>query len=221
MVFAGTEAFQAYLKQMQAEGKVILPGELVRRVKAGPGPDSLGQAQHASSVQASQQQGIETDTLTAVGRLESAWSGQSGDVARGSLRPLADVATSASSALQGSQNTLTDQAHAFTSTRDSLHEVSDVPPSRSGWDVATPWDTDTEDKVNQRNAAVQQNNVVYQGFTGTSDGHAQKMPIDYGQVPDAVGGTFALQPTPDTGQVQGGQDRRGQVPPGHHDTSGG
>ncbi len=205
-----TDAYMAVLKQMQAEGKIILPGELVRRVKAGPGPDSLGQAQHAASLQSAEQQGIESDTLTTVGRLESAWSGQSGDAARGSLRPLADVAASASMALHDSQNTLADQSHAFTSTRDSLHDVSDTPPSRSGWDVATPWDTDTEKNINARNAAVEQNNAVYQGFTGTSDGHAQKMPVAYGDVPDSSNDTYALTPAQDPGKVGGTQDSRQQ-----------
>ncbi|MYW94456.1 hypothetical protein G3I59_28650 [Amycolatopsis rubida] len=188
------DRFNEFLKQMQAEGNIVLPGELVRRVKAGPGPDSLGQAQHAALQQSTEQQGIESDTLTAVGRLEAAWSGQSGDAARGSLKPLADVATSASLALHDSQNTLADQGHAFTSTRDSMQDVSDDPPSRSGWDVATPWDTDNEDKINQRNAAVQQNNSRYQEYTSTSDGHAQKMPVDYGQVPDSSDGTYGLAP---------------------------
>lgn len=188
------DRFNEFLKQMQAEGKIILPGELVRRVKAGPGPDSLGQAQYAAAKQSTEQQGIESDTLTAVGRLEAAWSGQSGDAARGSLKPLADVATSASMALHDSQNTLADQGHAFTSTRDSLQDVSDDAPSKSAWDTATPWDTDNEDKINQRNAAIQQNNATYQSFTDTSDGHAQKMPVDYGQVPDSSDGTYGLAP---------------------------
>ncbi|UKD60007.1 hypothetical protein L3Q65_30865 [Amycolatopsis sp. FU40] len=188
------DRFNAFLKQMQAEGKIILPGELVRRVKAGPGPDSLGQAQHAAWQQSQEQQGIESDTLTAVGRLESAWSGPSGDAARGSLKPLADVATSASMALHDSQNTLADQGHAFTSTRDSLHDVSDDPPSKSAWDTASPWDTDNEKNINARNAAIQQNNATYQSFTDTSDGHARKMPTDYGQVPDSSDGTYGLAP---------------------------
>jgi hypothetical protein len=219
MAFAATEALMAYLKQMQAEGKILLPGELVRRVKAGPGLDSLGQAQRASSLQAGEQQGIETDTLTIVGRLESAWSGQSGDAARSGLRPLAEVATSASTALHDSQNALTDQGHAFQSTRDSLQDVSDESPSRDAVDVVTPWDTDTEDKINQRNAAVQQNNQIYQGFTATSDGHAQKMPIDYGQVPDAADGTFNLGSTPgtDTTPVTGQQHDRQNVTTGTYD----
>jgi hypothetical protein len=211
MGFGPTEAFVAYLKQMQAEGKIIPPGELVRRVKAGPGPESLGHAQNASALQANAQLGIEADTLAVVGRLENAWSGQSGDAARGSLRPLADVAISASIALHGSQNTLTDQAHAFTSTRDSLHDVSDDAPSKSFWDTVTPWDTDNEDQVNQRNAAIQQNNAVYQGFAGTSDDHAQQMPIDYGQVPDSADGAYALQPAQDQTHVEGKRNRHEQV----------
>lgn len=212
-----TDGYLAVLKHMQAEGLIILPGELVRRVKAGPGPDSLGRAQHAAALQSAEQHGIESDTLTTVGRLESAWSGQSGDAARGSLRPLADVAASASVALHDSQSTLADQSHAFTSARDSLQDVSDDPPSRSAWDVLTPWDTDNEKKINARNAAVEQNNAVYQGFTGTSDGHARKMPIDYGQVPDSADGTYHLAPAEDPGQSGTPEQHRPQVttPPVH------
>ncbi|SEP47911.1 hypothetical protein [Amycolatopsis saalfeldensis] len=215
MGFGPTEAFVAYLKQMQAEGKIIPPGELVRRVKAGPGPASLGNAQSASAKQASAQMGIEADTLAAVGRLESAWSGQSGDTARGSLRPLADVAITASIALHDSQNALTDQAHAFASTRDSLHDVSDEAPSKSFLDIVTPWDTDNEDQINRRNAAIQQNNAAYQAFTGTSDDHARKMPIDYGQVPDSAEGAYALQPAPDQTHVESKDHRQKIVTPNH------
>lgn len=202
MASGPAETLRLYLQQQQAEGKIILPGELVRRVKAGPGPASLGEAQNASALQAQEQQSIESDTMAAVGRLEAAWSGQSGDAARAGLRPLADVAASASTALNNSQNALTDQSHAFQSTRDSMQDVSDDPPSRGVVDVVTPWDTDTEDQINQRNAAIQQNNQIYQSFTSTSDGHAQKMPTDYGQVPDTPQGTFAVQ-QPSTGPDSG------------------
>jgi hypothetical protein len=182
-----------FLQQQQADGKLILPAELVRRVKAGPGPESLGRAQAAGVQQVTEQQGIEADTLAIVGRLESAWSGPSGDASRTGLRPLADVATSASSAMHGSQNALTDQGHAFQSTRDSMQDVSDKPPSTDLLDTLSPWDTDTEDQINKNSAAIAQNKQIYQGFTTTSDGHAQKMPIDYGQVPDSPDGSYSVQ----------------------------
>ncbi|WIX83301.1 hypothetical protein QRX50_22340 [Amycolatopsis carbonis] len=188
------------MDQQQKEGNLILPGELVRRVKNGPGLGSLGEAQHVSMSQASQQQGIDSDTRAIVARLEAAWSGQSGDAARAGLQPLAEAATSSSSALSGSQSTLTDQSHAFQSTRDSLQEVSDWPPTRDFVDVATPWDTDAEDQINQRNAAVQRNNEIYQSFTSTSDGHAQAMPTEYGQMPDAQGDFTVGNPSASTNQ---------------------
>jgi hypothetical protein len=216
MGFGPTEEFLAHLKQLQAEGKIILPGELVRRVKAGPGPQSLGDAQRLAAEQATEQQGIVTDTLTMAGRLESAWSGPGGDAARGSLRPLADLATSASAALRSSQNTLTDQAHAFTSTRNSLQDVSDDAPSRTAWDLVTPWDTDNEDRINQRNASIQQNNAAYQSFTATSDGHAQRMPIDYGQVPHVANDTYALKPAQGRSHVESKRNHSHQtITPSH------
>ncbi|MEV6904212.1 hypothetical protein [Amycolatopsis sp. NPDC051372] len=216
------------MEQQQEQGKMILPGELVRRVRGGAGLGSLGEAQYISMSQASEQQGIEADTRAIVSRLESAWSGQSGDAARGGLQPLANVATASSTALGTSQNTLTDQAHAFQSTRDSLKEVSDSPPERGLVDVVTPWDTDVEDQINSRNAAIQQNNQIYQGFTSTSDGNAQRMPTDYGQLTDAQGDFTvgnssaatnqnatnaqhsALQPRGSSGGIDGGVSQPGQ-----------
>ncbi|MFF0146536.1 hypothetical protein [Amycolatopsis sulphurea] len=65
--------------------------------------------------------------------------------------------------------------------------MSDSPPERNAVDVLTVWDTDTEDQINKNNAAIQQNKQIYEGFTSTSDGHAQTMPIEYGQMPDAQG----------------------------------
>ncbi|MET7993101.1 hypothetical protein ABZU76_19620 [Amycolatopsis sp. NPDC005232] len=212
-----------FLKIQQADGKLIMPAELVRRVKSGPGPGSLGHAQAAGAQQVTEQQGIEADTLAIVGRLESAWSGASGDAARAGLRPLADVATSASVAMHDSQNALTDQAHAFQSTRDSMQDVPDRPPSKDLLDTVSPWDTDTEDQINKDNAAIAQNKQIYQSFTTTSDGHAQKMPIDYGQVPDAPGGSYAVQhPTTQqsTGTGHSGSSRS-SVGPGVGSSAGG
>ncbi|MFF0144671.1 hypothetical protein ATK36_3149 [Amycolatopsis sulphurea] len=51
------EAVRAWMALQQQEGKLILPGELVRRVKNGPGLGSLGEAQQVSMSQASEQQG--------------------------------------------------------------------------------------------------------------------------------------------------------------------
>ncbi|WP_410647962.1 hypothetical protein [Amycolatopsis sp. cmx-4-54] len=199
MSFAPTEAMVAYLQKLQAEGKLIVPADLVRMVKTGSGTASLGEAQRAGVLQAQEQQGIEADTLAAVARLENAWSGQSGDAARAGLRPLAQAATEASAALHVSQNTLANQDHAFQTTRDSMVEVSDTPPQRNVLDVASPWDTDTEIQLNERNAAIQRNNEIYNAFTRTSDGHAQMMPVEFGQIADESDGAFSIGQTPGTG----------------------
>ncbi|MYW92412.1 hypothetical protein G3I59_17810 [Amycolatopsis rubida] len=200
MFDSANEVVKSWMEQQQKEGKLILPGELVRRVKQGPGLGSLGQAQDVARSHALKQQEIESDTRAIVARLEAAWSGQSGDAARGGLQPLAQVAIASSSALGTGQNTLTDQSHAFQSTRDSLQDVSDWPPTRDMVDKLSPWDTDTEDQINQRNAAVQRNNQIYQGFTSTSDGHAQAMPTEYGQMSDAQGDFTVGKPSATTNQ---------------------
>ncbi|MEV6912133.1 hypothetical protein [Amycolatopsis sp. NPDC051071] len=199
MSFAPTEAMMAYLQKLQAEGKLIVPADLVRMVKTGPGTASLGEAQRAGALQAQEQQGIEADTLAAVARLENAWTGQGGDAARAGLRPLAQAATQASAALHGSQNTLADQDHAFQATRDSMVEISATPPQRNVLDVASPWDTDTEIQLNERNAAIQRNNEIYNSFTRTSDGHAQVMPVEFGHIAGESDGAFSVGQTPGTG----------------------
>ncbi|WP_410655220.1 hypothetical protein [Amycolatopsis sp. lyj-112] len=199
MSFAPTEAMMAYLQKLQAEGKLIVPADLVRMVKTGPGTASLGEAQRAGALQAQEQQGIEADTLAAVARLENAWSGQGGDAARAGLRPLAQAATEASAALHNSQNTLADQDHAFQATRDSMVEISATPPQRNVLDVASPWDTDTEIQLNERNAAIQRNNEIYNSFTRTSDGHAQAMPVQFGQIAGESDGAFSVGQTTGTG----------------------
>ncbi|MFI7122192.1 hypothetical protein [Amycolatopsis sp. NPDC049868] len=190
---------RAYLQKLQAEGKLIVPADLVRMVKTGPGTASLGEAQRAGALQAQEQQGIEADTLAAVARLENAWTGQGGDAARAGLRPLAQAATEASAALHNSQNTLADQDHAFQTTRDSMVEISATPPQRNVLDVASPWDTDTEIQLNERNAAIQRNNEIYNSFTRTSDGHAQAMPIQFGQITGESDGAFSIGQTTGTG----------------------
>ncbi|MFF0146537.1 hypothetical protein ATK36_0704 [Amycolatopsis sulphurea] len=41
-------AVRVWMQLQQKEGKLLLPGELVQRAKNGPGPGSLGEAQHVS-----------------------------------------------------------------------------------------------------------------------------------------------------------------------------
>lgn len=121
---------------------------------------------------------------------------------RAGLRPLAQAATEASAALHAGQNMLADQDHAFQATRDSMVEVSTTPPQRNVLDVASPRDTDTEVQLNERNAAIQRNNEIYTSFTRTSDGHAQAMPVEFGQVAGESDGAFSIGQAPGTGGAE-------------------
>jgi hypothetical protein len=188
-----------HVQRLQAEGKIFSPAELVRQVKQGPGTATLGEAQHAAQSQAEEQAGIEADTQAAVARLESLWTGRSSEAARAGMRPLAEVASSASAALATSQRTMNDQTVAFDTTKNSMVDIADTSPQRSLVDVLSPWETNVEEQTNARNAAIEQNQRIYQGFSQTSDSNGAVMPIDYGQIADTSYADFSLAATDSSG----------------------
>ncbi|MDQ7810028.1 hypothetical protein Q5425_40415 [Amycolatopsis sp. A133] len=211
----------------QASG--LSPGQLVQAVLTGPGTESLQKVHRAGVDQSAYQRRLEQGTRELTSGLESAWTGGASDAARERLQPLTASATSASTTLDRNSTLAQAQIDQFHRMKNSLHpDVTDQPPTRSAWDVATPWDTDTEDKINQYNRKAQENVERYTAYSQQSSANTAARTIDYGQLREYTGGDFTLQdpkkpvePPPRKRTPAGGDDDRSigaqvQPPPAVH-----
>ncbi|MFI5585154.1 hypothetical protein ACIA5G_08990 [Amycolatopsis sp. NPDC051758] len=179
----------------QAAG--LSPGQLVKAVMTGPGTESLGKVHDAGVAQADYQRQLEDGTRDLTSGLESAWTGGASEAARERLRPLADSAASASSTLTLNSRLSMAQIDQFQRMKNSLHQdVTDQPPTRSAWDVGTPWDTDTEDRINQYNKKAQENVERYNSYADQSSTNTASRTIDYGQLGTYDGGEFEINDPP-------------------------
>lgn len=197
----------------------LTPAELVKRVKEGPGTDSLEKAHQAGVDQTQYQTQLEQDTRDLTTALESAWTGSGSDAARARLQPLTDSAVSASASLQKNSDLSQTQIDQFHAMKNALHtDVGGDPPTRSAWDVATPWDTDTEDKINQYNQKAAENVEKYNGYNQQSSTNTAARTIDYGQLGKYGGGDFKVEePEKPGGKKPGGKKtvgkKTGGLPP--------
>ncbi|WP_326945393.1 hypothetical protein OG439_38180 [Amycolatopsis sp. NBC_01307] len=175
----------------QAAG--LSPGQLVQAVLTGPGTESLQSVHRAGVDQSKYQLQLEQGTRELTSGLESAWTGGAADAARERLQPLTASATSASATLDRNSTLSQTQIDQFHQLKNSLHpDVTDQPPTRSAWDVATPWDTDTEDKINQYNQKAQENVERYTSYSQQSSTNTAGRTIDYGQLREYSGGEFEV-----------------------------
>ncbi|WP_290057213.1 hypothetical protein [Amycolatopsis solani] len=198
----------------QAAG--LSPAQLVKAVMNGPGTESLQKVHQAGVDQSEYQRRLEQGTRELTSGLESAWTGGASDAARERLQPLTASATSASATLDRNSTLAQTQIDQFHQMKNSLHpDVTDQPPTRSAWDVATPWNTDTEDKINQYNRKAQENVERYNAYSRQSSTNTAARTIDYGQLREYTGGEFTVrdpkkpvEPPPKKRTPGGGDDKR-------------
>ncbi|MCU1685454.1 MAG: hypothetical protein JWQ81_6193 [Amycolatopsis sp.] len=172
------------------------PGDLVQRVMQGPGTTSLQDVHQAGVEQSKAQDQIESGSRDLMSGLESAWTGSGSDAARASIQPLADTAASASATLQRNSSLAQDQIGQFESMKNSLHQdVTNTAPERSAWDVGTPWNTSTEDAINDHNQKAQENLARYTDYSSQSTANTGSRTIDYGQLAQSQIGDVTLAPT--------------------------
>lgn len=186
----------------------MTPKQLLEAVLNGPGTVSLEEARTAGADQARSQTQLHDGTRDVMTALESAWTGDAADAARAKLQPLADSSTSASASLERNSGLTQTQLDQFVSLRNSLDpEVATDPPTTGTYDDLTPWDTDTEDKVNQYNQKAQANLERYNAYNNQSNSNNAGRTIDYGQLGTFDGGDFKVddsRPGPgDGGKVRG------------------
>ncbi|MFD9957602.1 hypothetical protein [Amycolatopsis sp. NPDC058986] len=196
-------------------------GDLVDQVqRQGDGGQSLERARQLGVEQSGKQNQIETESRQMASALESAWTGNASEAARQRIVPLSTTAASASATLTNNSNTIGDQLGQFSHLKSTMHaDVTNDAPERDFWDKATPWNTSTEDKINERNKKVLENKALYEQYTQqTNTVNQPNMKIDYGQLGDEQsGGDFKVDDSkkpPEKPPVKGfgGEDEHKRVP---------
>lgn len=95
------------------------------------------------------------------------------------------MADSAAQTFTANSTHVTGTASGFDEMKRSLTPIPSSPPHKNLWDVATPWNTDTEDQINQYNAQIQENLNRYNAYSQQAQDAGQQLTIDYGHI-----GTF-------------------------------
>ncbi|GAA1235627.1 hypothetical protein GCM10009676_19500 [Prauserella halophila] len=132
---------------------VLATPEAARRIRQGNSGPWHQVADQAGSV-ASDYNLAATDISSTLQKLESAWSGQGSDIVSTRLK---DATKALDEIAEGyAQNQFTNAAAGSTydSAKNTMPDISDKEPQTNLLNDATPWDTDTEGLVNQRNAQL-------------------------------------------------------------------
>ncbi|RJQ82744.1 hypothetical protein [Amycolatopsis panacis] len=114
--------------------------------------------------------------------LESVWSGNGAEAARGRIRPLGDASAVAGETYVGNSRNLADLAHGFDQMKSALQAMPKTPPHKNFFDTATPWDTDTEEQITTYNRIAQENLDRYHGYAKQAQASGQGLKNDYGQL---------------------------------------
>ncbi|SEP54174.1 hypothetical protein [Amycolatopsis saalfeldensis] len=172
--------------------------ELVQKVMSSKGAPEWHQGAATASDLSRDHSDISSRVQQLNATLESVWTGGGADAARAKIKPLADVSAAAAGTFTANSQNVTGIAHGFDEMKASLQPMPTTPPHKDFVDVATPWDTDTEDQINQYNQTAQQNLDRYNGYANQAQTSGQQLKIDYRQLADFDGGkvTITQQTTP-------------------------
>jgi hypothetical protein len=98
---------------------------------------------------------ISTEITAIAADLEAAWTGSAADAAKARIKPFADVTATAAQSFTDNSANLSNLAHSFDSVQ-AAFRAQPLPsrPDKGFLDVVTPWDTDTEAKINAYNTLV-------------------------------------------------------------------
>ncbi|WP_329065592.1 PPE domain-containing protein [Amycolatopsis sp. NBC_01480] len=167
--------------------------ELVQKVLASKGAQSWHQGASQATDLASQHHEASDDVQRLSTGLESVWTGGGADAAQARIKPFADVTTTAAQTYTGNGQNLTDLAHGFDEMKAGLQPMPNTPPHKDFLDTATPWDTDTEDQINNYNKLAQENLDRYHGYAQQAHASGQGLKTDYGQL-DTFDGQVSITP---------------------------
>jgi uncharacterized protein YukE len=111
--------------------------------------------------------------------LGEAWTGASADAAQAAANPINQAMIQMQGALRQADHSISNQVYQFNLNKGQLKDMPAAKPDTSFWDDATPWDTDTEDKVNSYNSEEAHNRAVYKEFQSASNTNRGELPKEF------------------------------------------
>ncbi|MEV5718513.1 hypothetical protein AB0L41_31895 [Amycolatopsis mediterranei] len=129
------------------------------------------------------------DLAAVLNNLEPAWTGEGADRARERIKAFSDLVSAAATTLSSNGGNVTDAAYGFELARRSMEPMG-APPDKTFFDVAVPWNTDTEEAIAAYNAKAEKNLAIYNDYATHLSSQGQGLSGDYGQLtPDRVAGS--------------------------------
>lgn len=136
---------------------------------------------------------ISTGIAEIAAGLEAAWTGSAADAARARIKPFADVTATAAQSFTDNSNNLSNLAYSFDKVQAEFRaQPLPARPDKGFFDVASPWDTDIEDRVTAYNKLVQQHLARYERYASTAAAGRSQLKLDYGQVDPFAGADFII-----------------------------
>ena len=175
---------------------------LVRQVKAGSATEWESGVQVARQLAESHAE-ISDRGRRALTVLESAWTGGGAEAAQAKIKPAIEATHEAANTYEGNARTLADGASTFDQLKSALIPMPDAPPTRNFYDKITPWDTDTEDAINEFKHLEEQNRRIYESYEQSTRSMSQQIRIDYGQLDDEFDTDLAIAEDDSAGKGKG------------------
>jgi len=193
--------------------------EIYRRVRGGPGLDTLLRATEAATNLARRydQRAVDIERLRV--RMALAWQGDAAGGADAHLGPLSDALRQSHELLTRSTTPLHAQSESFQHAYTHVEDVSAKPPTSSLLNDMNPFPTDTDKKINQYNAAASKNVEIYREYNSVSHANSGEMPKTYpvlaaSAVPPMTVRSGTDTPTPVSGVVTAGPTSGSALAPG-------
>ncbi|MEV6897808.1 hypothetical protein [Amycolatopsis sp. NPDC051372] len=176
-------------------GQQAVPApELVQKVLNSKGAGGWHEGAGQATQLAADHHTISADIQNLSTGLESVWTGGGAEAAQQRIKVFSDTTAAASQTYTTNGQNLTGLAHGFDEMKAALQPMPGTPPHKDFIDVATPWDTDTEDKINQYNQLAQQNLDRYNGYAQQAQNSGQSLKTDYGKLNEFDGTVTITQP---------------------------
>ncbi|EWC58485.1 hypothetical protein UO65_6377 [Actinokineospora spheciospongiae] len=153
----------------------------------GPGTETLQNGYRIADAEA-KREAERADLIKRLAeKMQAGWEGEAGSAAYGGAKPIADATLLGMENLERTHVLLRMQAETFGDLSSKLEPMDASPPDTGIWDDMTPWDTDTEDQLNEYNQKSQKNIDVYRAYDANSQANAQDLPTDYSTLTDPGG----------------------------------
>ncbi|MEU8632511.1 hypothetical protein AB0C38_10110 [Amycolatopsis sp. NPDC048633] len=194
-LFAGNLGVQAM--PVPAVVGHVMAGDSSSWNASGAGSGNVAAAHHQ----------IAAELTTMLNNLEPTWTGRGAEGAKQRTKAFSDLVERAAKTLGSNGSNVTDAAYGFELAKRSMEPMGER-PDKSFFDVATPWDTDTEDAIAAYNAKAQRNLEVYNAYVEHLEGQGQGLSGDYGEITPAMSAVSDDAKPVDARRVTAGQDER-------------